>query len=157
MSTATPRIPSSGKSTTERMFPTFTPAQLARIVTHGHRRATRGGEVLFEAGTPAAPFFVVISGQVAVDLDGRVVGSTIEEQTRATLGNCTDCLASAGCALGDVFKVNIYLADLGHWTRFNEIYQEAMPEPLPVRTAVQAILLPGYLVEIEMWAVKARD
>ena len=100
---------------------------------------------------------VVISGQVAVDPDGRVIGSTIEEQTRATLGNCTDCLASAGCTLGDVFKVNIYLADLGHWARFNEIYENAMPEPLPVRTAVQAILLPGYLVEIEMWAVKARE
>lgn len=100
---------------------------------------------------------VVISGQVAVDPDGRVIGGTIEEQTRATLGNCIDCLASADCTLGDVFKVNIYLADLGHWTRFNEVYQEAMPEPLPVRTAVQAILLPGYLVEIEMWAVKARD
>ena len=68
---------------------------------------------------------VVISGQVAVDLDGRVIGSTIEEQTRATLGNCTDCLASAGCTLGDVFKVNIYLADLGHWARFNEIYEDA--------------------------------
>ena len=66
---------------------------------------------------------VVISGQVAVDLDGRVIGSTIEEQTRATLGNCIDCLASAGCTLGDVFKVNIYLADLGHWARFNEVYQ----------------------------------
>jgi 2-iminobutanoate/2-iminopropanoate deaminase len=100
---------------------------------------------------------VVISGQVAVDLDGRVLGSTIEEQTRATLGNCTDCLASAGCTLGDVFKVNIYLADLAHWARFNEIYEKVMPEPLPVRTVVQAILLPGYLVEIEMWAVKARD
>ena len=100
---------------------------------------------------------VVISGQVAVDPDGRVIGATIEEQTRATLGNCIDCLASAGCTLGDVFKVNIYLADLGHWTHFNEVYQEMMPEPLPVRTAVQAILLPGYLVEIEMWAVKARD
>jgi 2-iminobutanoate/2-iminopropanoate deaminase len=100
---------------------------------------------------------VVISGQVAVDRDGRVIGSTIEEQTRATLGNCTDCLASAGCTLGDVFKVNIYLADLGHWARFNEIYEKLMPEPRPVRTAVQAILLPGYVVEIEMWAVKARD
>jgi 2-iminobutanoate/2-iminopropanoate deaminase len=100
---------------------------------------------------------VVISGQVAVDPHGRVIGTTIEEQTRATLGNCIDCLASAGCTLGDVFKVNIYLADLGHWARFNEVYQEMMPEPLPVRTAVQAILLPGYLVEIEMWAVKARD
>lgn len=104
-----------------------------------------------------AQHLVVISGQVAVDPDGRVIGGTIEEQTRATLDNCSDCLASAGCTLGDVFKVNIYLADLDHWTRFNEVYQEVMLEPLPVRTAVQAILLPGYLVEIEMWAVKARD
>ena len=100
---------------------------------------------------------VVISGQVAVDLEGRIVGGTIEEQTSAALANCIDCLATAGCTLGDVFKVNIYLADLGHWTRFNEVYQEMMPEPLPVRTAVQAILLPGYLVEIELWAVKAKD
>ena len=97
---------------------------------------------------------VVISGQVAVGLDGSVIGSTIEEQTRATLDSCASCLASAGCTLGDVFKVNIYLADLAHWARFNAIYQEIMPEPLPVRTAVQAILLPGYLIEIEMWAVK---
>jgi 2-iminobutanoate/2-iminopropanoate deaminase len=100
---------------------------------------------------------VVISGQVAVDLNGEVIGGTIEEQTKATLGNCVACLASAGCTLRDVFKVNIYLTDLGDWARFNEIYQELMPEPLPVRTAVQAILLPGFLVEIEMWAVKARD
>lgn len=100
---------------------------------------------------------VVISGQVAVDLHGHVIGSSIDEQTRATLGNCIACLASAGCTLRDVFKVNIYLADLGDWARFNEIYQEVMPEPLPVRTAVQAILLPGFVVEIEMWAVKARD
>src|SRR5262245_56020686 len=100
---------------------------------------------------------VVISGQVAVDLHGQVIGDTIEEQTRATLGNCIACLASAGCTLRDVFKANIYLTDLGDWARFNEIYQEIMPDPLPVRTAVQAILLPGFLVEIEMWAVKARD
>ena len=100
---------------------------------------------------------VVISGQVAVDLDGAVIGDTIEEQTRATLDNCADQLASAGCTLGDVFKVNIYLTDLGHWARFNAVYEEMMPEPLPVRTAVQAVLLPGFLVEIEMWAVKSKD
>jgi 2-iminobutanoate/2-iminopropanoate deaminase len=97
---------------------------------------------------------VVISGQVAVDVDGNVIGNTIEEQTRATLDSCAGCLASAGCSFSDVFKVNIYLADLGDWARFNAVYRERMPEPLPVRTAVQAILLPGYLVEIEMWAVK---
>ena len=100
---------------------------------------------------------VVISGQVAVDMDGNVVGATIEEQTRATLDNCAGQLATAGGSLGDVFMVNIYLADLGHCSRFNAVYEEVMREPLPVRTAVQAVLLPGFLVEIEMWAVKASD
>jgi 2-iminobutanoate/2-iminopropanoate deaminase len=64
---------------------------------------------------------------------------------------------AADCTLADVFKVNIYLIDLGHWTRFNAVYEAVMPEPRPVRTAVQAVLLPGFLVEIEMWAVKVRD
>jgi len=100
---------------------------------------------------------VVISGQVAVDLEGRVIGNAIEEQTRVTLENCAAQLATAGCSLSDVFKANIYLTDLGHWARFNAVYEEMMPAPLPVRTAVQAVLLPELLVEIEMWAVKAKD
>ena len=103
-----------------------------------------------------ARHLVVISGQVAVDLEGHTIGESIEEQTVATLRNCAGHLATAGCSLNDVFKVNIYLTDLGHWARFNAAYEQLMPEPLPVRTAVQAILLPGYLVEIEMWAVKAK-
>ena len=100
---------------------------------------------------------VVISGQVAVDMAGEVLGSTIEEQTRDTLDNWAAHLATADCSLGDVFKVNIYLTDLGHWASFNAVYEEMMVEPLPVRTAVQAVLLPGFLVEIEMWAVKSKD
>jgi len=99
---------------------------------------------------------VVLSGQVAVDLDGNVVGTNIEEQTVATLGNCAGHLSTSGCTLADVFKVNIYLKDLGDWARFNAVYEKLMEEPLPARTAVQAVLLPGFLVEIEMWAVKAK-
>lgn len=97
---------------------------------------------------------VVLSGQVAVDLDGKVIGATMEEQTEAVLANCRKQLASAGCGFSDVFKVNVYLADLTDWSRFNAIYEKSMPAPLPVRTAVQAILLDGFRVEIEMWAVK---
>ena len=97
---------------------------------------------------------VVISGQVAVTLDGSVIGADIESQTEATLDNCAQQLATANCTLADVFKVNIYLTDLNHWSSFNEVYEKTMPAPLPVRTAVQAVLLPGFLVEIEMWAVK---
>lgn len=97
---------------------------------------------------------VVVSGQVASDLDGNIVGATIEEQTAATLRNCEMQLASAGASLEDVFKVNVYLSDIGLWARFNEIYRAIMPAPLPVRTAVQAILLPGFIVELDMWAAK---
>jgi 2-iminobutanoate/2-iminopropanoate deaminase len=100
---------------------------------------------------------VVISGQVAVALDGTTIGTTIEEQTRATLANCERLLAAAGCGLADVFKVNVYMRDLADWEAFNVIYSDLMPEPRPVRTAVQAVLLPGYLVEVEMWAAKQGD
>jgi 2-iminobutanoate/2-iminopropanoate deaminase len=103
-----------------------------------------------------ARHLVVISGQVAVDMDGGVLGETIEEQAIATLRNCETQLAAADCSLRDVFKVNIYLADLAHWARFNAVYEKVMMEPLPVRTAVQSVLLPGFLVEIEMWAVAAK-
>jgi 2-iminobutanoate/2-iminopropanoate deaminase len=98
---------------------------------------------------------IVLSGQVAIDMAGKVVGTTIEEQTRAALDNCRRQLATAGAGLADVFKVNVYLADLTEWSRFNAVYETLMPTPLPVRTAVQAILLPDFRVEIEMWAVRA--
>jgi len=97
---------------------------------------------------------VVVSGQVAVAPDGSVVGTTVAEQTEATLDNCRRQLATAGCSFADVFKVNVYLADLGEWAAFNAVYEKLFPPPLPVRTTVQAVLLPGFQVEIEMWAAK---
>lgn len=96
----------------------------------------------------------VIAGQAAIDPEGNVIGDTIEEQTRYTLENCRNQMASAGCTFEDVFKVNVYLTDLSVWDRFNVVYRSMMPEPRPVRTAVGTKLLPGLLVEIEMWAVK---
>lgn len=98
--------------------------------------------------------FVVISGQAAIDSAGNVVGDSIEEQTAYTLENCRKQLASADCSLEDVFKVNVFLADLDHWPQFNQVYKEYFPEPRPVRTTVQSGLLMTLLVEIEMWAVK---
>jgi 2-iminobutanoate/2-iminopropanoate deaminase len=97
---------------------------------------------------------VVISGQVAIDPQGNIVGDTIEEQTRATLENCRRQLDSAGCTFEDVFKVNAYMTDLNDWNRFNVVYMEIIPEPRPARTTIGAKLLRTFLIEIEMWAVK---
>lgn len=96
---------------------------------------------------------VVISGQAPLDLEGNIIGDTIEEQTRVTLENCKTQLAYAGCTLDDVFKANVFLTDLKEWPRFNEVYAEMMPTPFPARSAVEVGLL-GFKVEIEMWATK---
>jgi enamine deaminase RidA (YjgF/YER057c/UK114 family) len=95
----------------------------------------------------------VISGQAALDEEGRVMGSDVETQTEHTLTNCRRLLAAAGLGLSDVFKANVYLADIADWEAFNRTYRRLMPaEPLPVRTAVGVSLLPGLKVEVEMWA-----
>jgi 2-iminobutanoate/2-iminopropanoate deaminase len=101
-----------------------------------------------------ADCLVVISGQVSNDANGKVVGQSVEEQTRQTLANCQKRLEMAGCSFDDVFKVNAYLANIDDWSRFNAVYGEMFSEPRPVRTTVGVQLLPGFLVEIEMWAAR---
>jgi thioredoxin reductase (NADPH) len=50
----------------DRRFPILTAAQIARIEPYGHRRATKQGETLIQAGERVVPFFVVISGALDV-------------------------------------------------------------------------------------------
>ena len=50
----------------ERMFPTLTPAQVARIGAQGRVRSIQEGEVLVEPGQQIVPFFVVTAGQIEI-------------------------------------------------------------------------------------------
>jgi len=50
----------------DRLYPTLTPAQLARIAPHGRRRQVAQGEVLVQAGESAARIFVVLAGRIDV-------------------------------------------------------------------------------------------
>ena len=97
---------------------------------------------------------VVISGQVGVAPDGSVRSSDFTQQTEDTLKNCFAQLSSAGLGAADVFKVNVYLTDLANWEAFNTVYRARLPDPKPVRTAVGTQLLPGILVEVELWAAR---
>ncbi|HMF95643.1 MAG TPA: FAD-dependent oxidoreductase [Vicinamibacterales bacterium] len=55
----------------ERLLPTLTAEQLARVAMRGRRRTTAQGEVLFEPGEKAVPTFVVVSGELQVVLPTR--------------------------------------------------------------------------------------
>src|SRR5882724_8019822 len=50
----------------DRVFPTLTPAQIARVASHGRRRAMTPGDVLVELAQRPVPFFVVSDGEVQV-------------------------------------------------------------------------------------------
>jgi 2-iminobutanoate/2-iminopropanoate deaminase len=97
---------------------------------------------------------VYTAGQTGVDGDGNLVEGGIAEQTRQTLENVRRCLAAAGCTMDDVVKVNAYLADLGDFPAYNEVYVEFFVAPFPARTSVQAGLPHGVLIEIEAVARK---
>src|SRR5256885_3782686 len=64
MATTAPAAPPSGQRA-EHIYPTLTPAQLARIAAHGRRRQVERGEVLVEAGEQNAPLFVLAAGRGA--------------------------------------------------------------------------------------------
>jgi thioredoxin reductase (NADPH) len=57
-------LASTAPSHAERLFPTLTSVQMARIAAHGRRRPIAAGEVLVEVGDKDVPFFVVVSGEV---------------------------------------------------------------------------------------------
>lgn len=126
----------------------------ALIHPHSSQHVTAGPYSPVIGVSPEAKLFV-ISGQAPVNPAGEVVGETLEEQSRVTLDNCIAQLSAADCSFDDVFKATIYLTDLKNWTAFNEVYKEYFSPPYPARTAIEAGLLPGFLVEIEMWAARS--
>jgi 2-iminobutanoate/2-iminopropanoate deaminase len=97
---------------------------------------------------------VYTAGQIGNDPDGNLVEGGITEQARRTLENVRICVEAAGCTMADVVKINAYLADLGDFAGYNEVYTEFFDRPYPARTSVQAGLPAGVLIEIEAVARK---
>ncbi len=93
--------------------------------------------------------FVYVSGQGPLAPGtGEIVGDTIEEQARLTMDNIRNILQAAGCTMEDVVKVNVYLADMSHFERFNSVYTSFFDQPMPARTCVESGL-DNILVEID--------
>ena len=66
--------------------------------------------------------FVFLSGQLAMDADGQVVGKEIETQTRYCIENCRSILQQADCDLQHVIKATVWLVDKRDFAGFNAVY-----------------------------------
>ena len=94
------------------------------------------------------------SGQIPLSpITGEVVGTTIEEQTEQVMLNIKALLESQNADFTDVVKTTCFLADMGDFAAFNEIYAKYFTGK-PARSCVAVKDLPkGVLCEVETIAV----
>jgi 2-iminobutanoate/2-iminopropanoate deaminase len=99
--------------------------------------------------------FVFVSGQIALDPDGKIHGYGPMEQTQKALENLQATLAAAGLTLEHVVKTTIFLKNMEEFGAVNEVYGRFFSEPYPARSTVEVARLPKDLhVEIEAVAYR---
>lgn len=93
---------------------------------------------------------VYLSGQIGLDPASMRLAEGIEAQIHRVFRNLGAVAEAAGGGLPDVVKLNVFLTDLGHFSRVNEIMAEYFAQPYPARAAVGVASLPrGALVEAD--------
>jgi len=93
---------------------------------------------------------VYLSGQIGLDPASMQLVDGIEAQIHQVFKNLRAVANATGGSLGDVAKLNVFLTDLGHFSRVNEIMAEYFSQPYPARAAVGVASLPrGALVEAD--------
>ena len=98
---------------------------------------------------------VFVSGQLPIDpATGAFAGDDVKSQTRQSLTNIKNILASEGIGMDQVIRVGVFLKDMNTFGDMNEVYGEFFEGDYPARAAVEVARLPkDALVEIEAVAV----
>ena len=93
---------------------------------------------------------VFTSGQIPLDpASGDVVGKNITEQTEQVIKNLKAVLEAAGSSLTQVVKTTCFLANMGDFAAFNEVYAKYLTGK-PARSCFMVSELPKkVLVEVE--------
>ena len=98
--------------------------------------------------------FVFTSGQIPVEPVSGTIPEGIAAQAEQSCRNVGAILTAAGIGFENVVKTTCFLADMGDFAEFNEIYAKYFVSK-PARSCVAAKALPkGVLCEIEAIAVK---
>ena|SRR6266536_2533700 len=101
---------------------------------------------------------VYISGQIALDKDGKVVGAgDMKAQAEQVFKNLEASLTAAGAKFSDVVKMNTYITDIDKAPAVREVRARYFGETTPASTLVQVVHLarPEFMLEIEVVAAVA--
>jgi reactive intermediate/imine deaminase len=107
-----------------------------------------------EVSGPAKTIY--ISGQIALDRDGNVVGmNDMRAQAEQVFKNLEAALAAAGAKFSDVVKMNTYTTDISQIQAIRDVRGRYFGQVTPASTLVQVVHLarPELMLEIEVIAV----
>lgn len=93
---------------------------------------------------------VYLSGQIGLDPTTMQMEEGIDTQIHRVFRNLRAVASAADSSFDDLVKLNVYLTDLGHFAKVNEIMASYFRPPYPARAAVGVAALPrGALVEMD--------
>lgn len=99
---------------------------------------------------------IYVSGQVAYDANGKLVGEgDMQAQARQVFQNIKEILAAAGADMRDIIKINTYITDQGKFMDMLAVRKEIFGNTPPASTAVvvAGLAFPGLLIEVEAIAI----
>jgi reactive intermediate/imine deaminase len=93
---------------------------------------------------------VYLSGQIGFDPASMKLVDGIEPQIHRVFQNLSAIAKASGFGLEHAVRMTVYLTDLTHFAKVNEIMAQYVKEPYPARAAIGVASLPrGALVEID--------
>jgi len=118
------------------------PAGVGAPSNYTHVVASSGGSIVF------------ISGQIGMDAAGKLAGDTLEAQGAQVFENLKTCLASVGATFENVLKLTTFVVNYKPEDRaiIGGLRAKSLPStnpPASTLVGVQALAVPGLLVEIE--------
>ena len=129
----------------QRNFELLIPNTMPKSVGYSQVATVSGGIIVF------------ISGQVALDKAGNVVGKDdFRAQVQQVFENLKAAIEAAGGKFEDVIKLNSYVVDVSHLPDFREVrdkYVNVKNPPASTTVQVQRLFRADFLVEIEAVAV----
>jgi enamine deaminase RidA (YjgF/YER057c/UK114 family) len=102
---------------------------------------------------------IYVSGQVSVNERAEVIGAgDMRAQVERVFVNLDAALAAAGATFRDVVKITYFVVDLkpehvGHIREVRRKYLDAQNPPASSLIGVAALVVPEWLIEIELVAV----
>jgi 2-iminobutanoate/2-iminopropanoate deaminase len=121
-------------------FSTITTPEAKPVANYKMATRQEGGQLLY------------ISGQVARDTDGNVIGTgDMRTQARQVFQNLRQVLQAAGGDLNDLMKITTYITKIEDFPAVAEVRSEVFQGELPASTliVVKSLFHPDFLIEVE--------